>query len=90
MSAVSWELFQMSSAWISGESSSPNEAWMPPCAFAELQDWSEPLVATATRAPERCGRDRGGEPGGSAADHEHVEGEPFRPPAEDSRTNATN
>ena len=54
MSAVSWELFQMSSAWISGESSSPNEAWMPPCAFAELQDWSEPLVATATRAPERC------------------------------------
>ena len=44
----------MSSAWISGESSSPNEAWMPPCAFAELQDWSEPLVATATRAPERC------------------------------------
>ena len=27
---------------------------MPPCAFAELQDWSEPFVATATRAPARC------------------------------------
>ena len=43
----------MSSAWSSGESSSPNEAWIPPCAFAELHDWSEPLVATATRAPAR-------------------------------------
>ena len=76
MSAVSWELFQTSSAWISGESSSPNEAWMPPWAFAELHDWSEPLVATATRAPERSADDRSGEPGGSAPDHEHVEGEP--------------
>ena len=28
-------------------------AWIPPCAFAELQDWSEPFVATATRAPAR-------------------------------------
>ena len=53
MSAVSCELFQMSSAWISGESSSPNEAWIPPCAFAELHDWSDPLVASATRAPAR-------------------------------------
>ena len=24
---------------------------MPPCAFAELHDWSEPFVAIATRAP---------------------------------------
>ena len=49
--AVSCELFQTSAAWISGESSSPKAAWMPPCAFAELQDWIEPLVASATRAP---------------------------------------
>jgi hypothetical protein len=53
MFAVSCELFQMSSAWSSGESSSPKEAWMPPCAFAELHDWSAPLVASATRAPAR-------------------------------------
>ena len=53
MSAVSWLDFQTSSAWISGESSSPNDAWIPPCAFAELHDWSEPFVATATRAPAR-------------------------------------
>src|SRR5712692_2561822 len=26
---------------------------MPPWAFAELQDWIEPFVASATRAPER-------------------------------------
>src|SRR5213075_1269672 len=50
-SAVSWEDFQTSSACCSGESSSPNAAWIPPCALAELQDWSAPLVATATRAP---------------------------------------
>src|SRR6478609_5979200 len=24
---------------------------MPPCALAELQDWSDPFVASATRAP---------------------------------------
>jgi hypothetical protein len=53
MSAVSCELFQTSSAWRSGESSSPNEAWMPPWAFAELQDWRAPFVASATRAPAR-------------------------------------
>ena len=53
MSAVSCELFQTSSACFSGESSSPNEAWIPPCAFAELHAWSEPLVAIATRAPAR-------------------------------------
>src|SRR5438034_3919616 len=52
-SAVSWEDFQTSSACCSGESSSPNAAWMPPCALAELQDWSAPLVANATRAPAR-------------------------------------
>ena len=40
-----------SSAWISGESSSPNAAWMPPCAFAELHAWSVVFVASATRAP---------------------------------------
>src|SRR5688500_18545284 len=27
---------------------------MPPCAFAELHDWSEPLVARPTRAPARA------------------------------------
>src|SRR5437899_2370108 len=43
----------MSAACCSGESSSPNEAWMPPCAFEELFACSEPLVASATRAPER-------------------------------------
>ena len=42
-----------SSAWISGESSSPNAAWMPPCAFAELHAWSVVFVAIATRAPAR-------------------------------------
>ena len=26
---------------------------MPPWAFAELQDWSDPFAATATRAPAR-------------------------------------
>src|SRR4051812_23949403 len=49
--AVSWEERQTSSACCSGESSSPNAAWMPPCAFAELHAWSEPFVASATRAP---------------------------------------
>src|SRR3954447_12566045 len=52
-SAVSCDDFQTSSACCSGESSSPNAAWMPPCALAELHDSSEPLVATATRAPAR-------------------------------------
>jgi len=52
-SAVSCELRQMSSACSSGESSSPRAAWIPPCAFAELQDWIEPFVASATRAPAR-------------------------------------
>src|SRR5579862_6421624 len=42
-----------SSAWISGESSAAKAAWMPPCAFDELFAWSEPLVASATRAPAR-------------------------------------
>jgi len=52
-SAVSCELFQTSSACCSGESSSPNDAWIPPWAFAELQAWIEPLVARAVRAPAR-------------------------------------
>ena len=42
-----------SSACSSGESSSPNEAWIPPCAFDELFACSVVLVATATRAPAR-------------------------------------
>src|SRR5438105_780022 len=53
MSAVSWLDFQTSWACWSGESSSPNAAWMPPCALAELHDWIEPFVARATRAPDR-------------------------------------
>src|SRR5438034_1166049 len=48
MSAVSWLERQTSSACCSGESSSPKAAWMPPWALAELQDWIEPLAATAT------------------------------------------
>src|SRR5258706_15955393 len=43
----------MSCACCSGESSSPNAAWMPPWAFAELQDWIDAFVARATRAPDR-------------------------------------
>src|SRR5436190_15021981 len=50
-SAVSCELRQTSSACCSGESSAPNAAWMPPCAFAELHDCTGPLAASATRAP---------------------------------------
>src|SRR5438309_767602 len=53
MSAVSWLERQTSCACRSGESSSANAAWMPPCALAELHDWMEPLVASATRAPDR-------------------------------------
>ena len=40
-----------SSAWRSGLSSAPNDAWMPPCAFEELQACRVVFVATATRAP---------------------------------------
>ena len=79
MFAVSWLERQTSSACCSGESSSPNAAWIPPCAFAELQDWSEPFVATATRGPGSLGGDGGGEARGPAADHEHVEKRPPRP-----------
>ena len=73
MSAVSWLERQTSSACCSGESSSPNAAWMPPCALAELHDWSEPFAATATRAPARSAETAAARPGGAAADHEHVE-----------------
>ena len=52
MSALSCELLKMSAACCSGESSSPNDAWIPPCALAELQAWIEPFVARPTRAPE--------------------------------------
>ena len=45
---------------------------MPPCAFAELHDWSEPFVASATRAPARSADTAAARPGGAAADHEHV------------------
>ena len=53
MSALSCELLKMSAACCSGESSSPNDAWMPPCALAELQAWIDPFVARPTRAPAR-------------------------------------
>jgi len=53
LSAVSCEDFQTSAACCSGESSSPNAAWIPPCAFEELFACSEPFVASPTRAPER-------------------------------------
>src|SRR5207247_2182307 len=52
-SAVSCELFQTSSACCSGESSSPNAAWMPPCALAELQDCTASFATSPTRAPAR-------------------------------------
>ena len=64
----------MSAACCSGESSSPNDAWIPPCALAELQAWIEPFVASADARARALGGHRGGEPGGAAADHEHVEG----------------
>ena len=50
-SAVSCELAHTSAACCSGESSSSNAAWMPPCAFAELHDCSASFVTRATRAP---------------------------------------
>ena len=53
MSALSCELLKMSAACCSGESSSPNDAWIPPCALAELHAWIDPLVARPTRAPAR-------------------------------------
>ena len=49
---------------------------MPPCAFAELQACSEPLVATRDACARALGGDGGGEAGGAAADHEHVEDGP--------------
>ena len=52
-SAVSCELRMTSSAWISGESSSPNAAWIPPWAFAELHACSVVFVASPTRTPAR-------------------------------------
>src|ERR1700682_6544184 len=52
MSAVSWLERQTSCACCSGESSSPNAAWMPPCALAELQDWIETFVARGRGAPD--------------------------------------
>src|SRR6058998_395098 len=53
MSALSCDERQTSSACCPGESSGPKEAWMPPCAFDELFACREPLVASATVAPER-------------------------------------
>src|SRR3954454_24903048 len=53
-SAVSCDERHTSSACCSGESSGANGAWMPPCAFDELFGCSDPLVATATRAPTRA------------------------------------
>ena len=62
-----------SSAWSSGESSSPKAAWIPPCAFEELLAWIEPLRRERDPGTGALGRDGGGEAGGAAADHEHVE-----------------
>src|SRR3990172_11441477 len=42
-----------SCAWISGESSSPNAAWIPPCALAELHACTVVFVARPTRTPAR-------------------------------------
>src|SRR5262245_15318334 len=53
MSAVSWLERHTSSACRSGESSSPNAAWIPPCALAELHDCPDPFAAIATLAPAR-------------------------------------
>ena len=46
---------------------------MPPCAFAELQDWSEPFVSERDAGAGALGGDGGREPGGAASDHEHVD-----------------
>ena len=59
----------------SGESSSPKAAWMPPCALAELQDWSDALGRERTRAPARSAETAAASPEAPAADHEHVKGE---------------
>ena len=72
--AVSCELRITSSAWIAGESSSPNAAWIPPWALAELHACSVVFVATPTRAPGALGRDGRSEARSAAADDEHVEG----------------
>ena len=72
--AVSCELRMTSSAWISGESSSPNAAWIPPWAFAELHACSVVFVASADAGAGALGGNGGRETRRAAADHEHVEG----------------
>jgi len=52
-SAVPWEERSTSSACCAGESSLPNAAWIPPCAFDELFACKVVFVARPTRAPER-------------------------------------
>src|SRR4030081_823595 len=71
--AVSWLDVQTSSASSSGESSSPNAARMPACAFEEFYVWEGPLGGAA-HPRARAGRGDGGcEAGGPAADHEPVD-----------------
>ena len=62
-----------SSACSSGESSSPKDAWIPPCAFDELFAWIGALRRERDPRARALGGDGGREPGGAAADHEHVE-----------------
>ena len=56
-----------------GESSSPNAAWIPPCAFDELFACRVVFVATRDTRARALRRDGGGEARGAAADHEHVD-----------------
>ena len=72
-SAVSCEERQTSSACCSGESSSPNAAWMPPCAFDGVVRLQRALGRERDARAGALGGDGGGEAGGAAADHEHVE-----------------
>ena len=73
-SAVSCDERQTSSACCSGESSSPNAAWMPPCAFDGVVRLQRALRRERDAGAGALGGDGGGEAGGAAADHEHVEG----------------
>ena len=71
--AVSCDERITSSACSSGESSSPKAAWIPPWAFDGVVGLDRALGRE--RDPGSCplGGDGSREPGGAAADHEHVE-----------------
>ena len=63
-----------SSAWISGESSSPNAAWMPALSLRGVARLQRRLRREGDTRSRAFGRDGCREAGSTAADHEHVEG----------------